>query len=129
MCYVANRSFKSYVPFLGDKLWDEPLARADAVLLGGVDVPQVSILFTAALFAHRVRLGRRVRIVAWVWFALTTVATVYFGWHYVLDDVAGLAIGWVAVEAAVRTSSVGPSAMTAEQAQVPVGGLAPVAPR
>lgn len=243
VCYVANRSFKSYAPFLGDKLWDEPLARADAVLLGGADVPgllhdvlgtgiaahvlsvvyllylafipttlalalvwkgdpglgmsyvnalcvnwllgsacylllpslgpvytdptayndlaptgvtalqrllwddrtavladptgpvmygigafaslHVSILFTAALFAHRVGLGRRVRVVAWVWFALTTVATVYFGWHYVLDDVAGLAIGWVAVEAALRTSSITSSVARPESAQVLEGRLAP----
>jgi membrane-associated phospholipid phosphatase len=25
------------------------------------------------------------------------VATIYFGWHYVVDDVAGVAIGAVAV--------------------------------
>jgi membrane-associated phospholipid phosphatase len=30
-------------------------------------------------------------------FGITLLATVYFGWHYVLDDVAGIAIGGFAV--------------------------------
>ncbi|MEA2177287.1 MAG: hypothetical protein QOG77_584, partial [Solirubrobacteraceae bacterium] len=29
--------------------------------------------------------------------ALTVVATVYFGWHYLLDDVAGVVIALLAV--------------------------------
>ena len=33
----------------------------------------------------------------WVFFVLTTLSTVYFGWHYLLDDVAGLGIGWFSV--------------------------------
>jgi membrane-associated phospholipid phosphatase len=32
-----------------------------------------------------------------VLFGLTLLATVYFGWHYVLDDIAGIAIGAFAV--------------------------------
>jgi hypothetical protein len=224
VCYVANRSLKGYAPFLRDGLWDEPLARADAVLFRGADIASamhtalgtgvaahvlstvyllylffipvtlalalvwnthpsrgmayvnalcinwalgaacylllpslgpiytdpasyadlpatgvsvlqdvlweqreavladptgsgtvygigafaslhVSILFTAALFSHRAGLRRRVRVAAWVYFALTTVATLYFGWHYVLDDVAGVAIGWIAVEVATRVGA------------------------
>ena len=31
---------------------------------------------------------------------LTVTATVYFGWHYIIDDFAGLLIGVVAVLAA-----------------------------
>ena len=37
------------------------------------------------------------RIALWTFFGLTMLATVYFGWHYVLDDLAGLLIGAVAV--------------------------------
>ena len=33
--------------------------------------------------------------VFWVNFALTVVATIYFGWHYVADDIAGVAIAIV----------------------------------
>jgi len=31
-------------------------------------------------------------LIVWALFALTVLATLYFGWHYVLDDVAGMAI-------------------------------------
>ena len=29
--------------------------------------------------------------------ALTTTATIYLGWHYLVDDIGGLAIGAIAV--------------------------------
>ncbi len=32
----------------------------------------------------------------WVNFGLTVVATLYFGWHYVADDVAGILIALIA---------------------------------
>ena len=31
----------------------------------------------------------------WVNFGLTVIATLYFGWHYVADDIAGVAIAFV----------------------------------
>ncbi len=40
---------------------------------------------------------RRTTIVMTVYLALTIVATVYLGWHFFVDDVAGLAIAAAAV--------------------------------
>jgi hypothetical protein len=57
----------------------------------------VSIIFTAALIAQLVLRSVAVRSVLWAFFALTVTATIYFGWHYIVDDVAGLAIGGVSV--------------------------------
>jgi membrane-associated phospholipid phosphatase len=57
----------------------------------------VSIWFTAALIAQLVIASRALRSILWVFFGLTVVATIYFGWHYLVDDVAGLAIGGVSV--------------------------------
>jgi membrane-associated phospholipid phosphatase len=57
----------------------------------------VSIIFTAALICHFVIPNVWVRRVMWLYFALTVISTVYFGWHYLLDDVAGAAIGLIAV--------------------------------
>jgi PAP2 superfamily len=51
-----------------------------------------SMSLTAALAAHLLGLGRRLKIALWVWLGLTTLATVYFGWHYFLDDIAGVGI-------------------------------------
>ena len=57
----------------------------------------VSVLFTAALMANLLRIGQGLRWGLWTMLGLTVVATIYFGWHYVLDDIAGLAIGGAAV--------------------------------
>jgi hypothetical protein len=59
-----------------------------------------SMSLTAALAAHLLGLGRRLKIALWVWLALTTLATIYLGWHYVLDDVGGLVIAVAALAVA-----------------------------
>ena len=56
-----------------------------------------SIVFTAALAAHMMGLDRRLKVGLWSLFALTTLATIYLGWHYVLDDIAGIVIGVAAL--------------------------------
>ena len=57
----------------------------------------VSIVFAGALVAHLLRAPRALRIGMWVYLGLTFAATIYFGWHYVVDDIAGFAIGLVSV--------------------------------
>src|SRR5215213_16734 len=57
----------------------------------------VSIIFTAALIAQLTLRSVTVRTLLWAFFVLTVTATIYFGWHYIVDDLAGLAIGAVAV--------------------------------
>jgi len=64
----------------------------------------VSVLFTAALIAHRLGLHVVIRWALWAYVGLTILSTIYFGWHYVLDDVAGIAIGWFAVEVGARVT-------------------------
>jgi len=57
----------------------------------------VSIVFAAALVAHLLRAPRALRIAMWTYLGLTFAATIYFGWHYVVDDIAGFAIGFASV--------------------------------
>jgi membrane-associated phospholipid phosphatase len=57
----------------------------------------VSVAFMAAIFIERTRQRFLVRILTWILFGLIVVATLYFGWHYIADDVAGLLIGWGSV--------------------------------
>ena len=52
-------------------------------------------LLVAMMIQYTVR-NRALRIVFWVNFGLTVVATIYFGWHYIADDVAGVAIALIA---------------------------------
>ena len=60
----------------------------------------ISMSLTAALAAQLLGLGRRLRIALWTWLGVTTVATVYLGWHYVLDDLGGIVIALGALGAA-----------------------------
>ena len=53
----------------------------------------ISMSFTALGAALLVGLGRRMRVALWVWLAVTTVGTVYLGWHYFVDDIAGVLDG------------------------------------
>jgi len=64
----------------------------------------VSITFTAALVAHRIALPRVVRWSMWVFVVLTMTATIYFGWHYLADDIAGLGLGAFAVVVGQRVT-------------------------
>ncbi|GAB3262493.1 phosphatase PAP2 family protein [Arthrobacter pigmenti] len=67
----------------------------------------VSVVFTAALIAQLTRMPKPVRVIMWIYVALTCLATVYFGWHYVADVPAGFAVGglsvWLAALAVRRT--------------------------
>lgn len=56
----------------------------------------VAVIATAAFVAHFSGAPRYLRIALWVYLGLTGLATIYFGWHYVSDDIAGLAIAGVA---------------------------------
>jgi hypothetical protein len=57
----------------------------------------ISMSFAAAGAAHLLGLPRRLRIGLWIWFGTTLVATVYLGWHYFIDDIAGLFMGAAAL--------------------------------
>jgi hypothetical protein len=76
----------------------------------------VSIFFTAALVSHLLGLALPVRIGAWVLLGLTTAATVYLGWHYVVDDLGGLVIGAMAIALARALTGLDPSASKATPA-------------
>ena len=89
---------------LQDMLWTErlevlagPWLTTEVHGIAGFASLHVSIVFTAALIAHLVGLHKIIRWSLWVFLGMTLISTIYFGWHYVIDDVAGLAIGAAAV--------------------------------
>ncbi len=57
----------------------------------------VSVVVTACLFFERTGQKLLIRAIAWAFLVITILATIYFGWHYIVDDVAGVLIGWTAV--------------------------------
>jgi membrane-associated phospholipid phosphatase len=86
----------------------------------------ISMSFTAAVAAHLLGLRRPLKIGLWIWFAVTTVATIYLGWHYVLDDLAGVILGAIAL--ALAAALTGIDLRTARQrrrATGPVGMIGP----
>jgi membrane-associated phospholipid phosphatase len=86
--------------FLRDPATGTPQSVAGFVSL------HISMSFTAAVVAHLLGLGRRVRMGLWIWFAVTTAATIYLGWHYALDDLGGVILGAMAVALAALLSGV-----------------------
>lgn len=89
---------------LQDALWSnrvevlaDPFATSSVHGIAAFASLHTSITLTAALFVTLNRMNQLVQWAAWTFFALTAVATVYFGWHYVLDLVAGIVIAVLAV--------------------------------
>jgi hypothetical protein len=82
------------VDFLQDPASSTPQAIAAFASL------HISMSLTAAVAAHLLGLGRRLRIALWIWFTLTVAATIHLGWHYVLDDLGGLVIAALALAGA-----------------------------
>jgi len=78
--------------FLGD-----PVGSGELQSIAAFASLHISIVFAGALTAHLLRAPRVMRIAMWVYLALTFPATIYFGWHYVVDDLAGFVIGFASV--------------------------------
>ena len=90
----------------------DPAAAGSAQSIGAFASLHVSIFFTAALATQLLQLGRVVKIVVWSLFALTVLATIYLGWHYVLDVVGGLVIAVSALALARVLTGIDPRAVT-----------------
>ena len=75
----------------------DPNATEAIQSIAGFASLHVSVVFSAALITHMTVRNRWIRWVMWAYLPITVVATLYFGWHFIADDIAGLAIGWVAV--------------------------------
>ena len=55
-----------------------------------------AITLLVALMVQYTLRSRVLKVIFWVNFGLTVVATLYFGWHYIADDLAGILIAFVA---------------------------------
>lgn len=64
----------------------------------------VAITVTTCLVAELLRLPRWVRLSGWVFAGLTSLSTVYLGWHFFVDVLGGVAIGALALVLAAWTT-------------------------
>ncbi len=86
----------------------DPSAPGAAQSIGAFASLHTAIWGTIVLAAHVLGAPRAVRAIIWALAILTVVATVYFGWHYILDDVAGVVIAVLAVGIAALLTGVRP---------------------
>jgi hypothetical protein len=64
----------------------------------------VAVMVTICLMTEQMRLPAVIRAAAWTFLALTIVATIYLGWHFFVDVVAGVAVGAAAFVLAARAT-------------------------
>jgi CDP-diacylglycerol--glycerol-3-phosphate 3-phosphatidyltransferase len=138
--FVAPELFSDLAPTASSALQHSLWVQRLAVLFGPAgaqanDVVQsiaafaslhVSVVFTAALIASWLKASRLLRVALWTYLALVMVATIYLGWHYVIDDVAGLVIGWLA--AALGAVATGHAVPWPRRRQPGPPAVAPAAP-
>ncbi|MGB0101347.1 MAG: phosphatase PAP2 family protein [Nocardioides sp.] len=72
-------------------LWSDGQAQTVA---GFASLHTAISLLWALMVQFTVR-NRLIRLVFWINFGLTVVATLYFGWHYIADDIAGITIAFI----------------------------------
>jgi len=64
----------------------------------------VAVMVTICLMTEVMRLPVVIRVASWIFLALTCVATVYLGWHFVVDVLAGGVVGAAAFVMAARAT-------------------------
>jgi hypothetical protein len=101
---------ETYVDGLQKSMWDDRLAVVGDVVGSGTLQTiaafaslHVGIMVTICLIVEYVGLARWVRVASWAFLVLTIFATVYLGWHFFIDAIAGAALGaftvWLAAMA------------------------------
>jgi hypothetical protein len=81
------------------RLGHDPLGFDNVASIGGFASLHVGVVFMAMIVAWQFR-RRWLFAGITLFFIPTVIATIYFGWHYIVDDIAGLFIGWFAVVSA-----------------------------
>lgn len=80
----------------------DPAASSTVQSIAAFASLHTAVLVAALLVAISLGLPRILRVGLWTFLGLTLTSTIYFGWHYLIDDVAGAMIGIFAVWASAR---------------------------
>lgn len=64
----------------------------------------VAVMMTICLVVTVMRLPLTIRVASWTFLALTCVATIYLGWHFFVDVLAGFAVGAAAFALAAKAT-------------------------
>jgi membrane-associated phospholipid phosphatase len=74
----------------------DPLTTTGVQSVAGFASLHVAITLLMALVGQYTLRHRPLKIILWVYMAVTVVSTTYFGWHYIADDIAGAMIAFIA---------------------------------
>lgn len=89
-------SLQNYLARNATTFYEDPTGPAIYGIAGFASL-HVSVVLTACLFLRRTDQPKLLQTISWVYMALTGIATIYFGWHYLADVLGGIAIGWLSV--------------------------------
>ena len=79
-----------------ESVWN-PLTADSVQSVAGFASLHVGIILTLALITQYTVRHAWIRWSMWTFFVLTVISTLYFGWHYIADDIAGAFIAIIAV--------------------------------
>ncbi len=102
-CFFSPEMFRSLpvtdVTFLQQNLWkeklfleSEPASPRGTFLISGLPSLHVAVVVFGSLCLSRV--ARLLAVFSWFFAGITFLTTLYFGWHYLLDDIGGILLGW-----------------------------------
>uniref|UniRef100_UPI00286B35E0 phosphatase PAP2 family protein n=1 Tax=Nocardioides sp. TaxID=35761 RepID=UPI00286B35E0 len=90
----------TYVTDLANSMWaDRVTVLADPRAADGLQTIaafaslHVGIMVTICLVVRAIGLHRWIQVASWVFLGLTVVSTIYLGWHFSIDAIAGAALG------------------------------------
>ncbi|MDX6277082.1 MAG: hypothetical protein QOJ72_1210 [Nocardioidaceae bacterium] len=78
------------------KFYDDPGGGSTYGIAGFASL-HVSVVVSAVMFLYLTKQRHVVKVISTFYLVLVVLATIYFGWHYLADDIAGAFIGWLAV--------------------------------
>jgi hypothetical protein len=100
----------------------DPNAAGGFQSIGAFASLHTSLFVTAGIGAHLLGYPKGVRAAIWAGLAGTVLATVYFGWHYLVDDLAGVLIAVLSLGLARALTGLHPRAA---RQPVPVPSTSP----
>lgn len=80
------------------RLDEEPFTRLSLFLISGLPSKHVAVVLLGCIYLARVRVW--LAVVSWIFLGLTVLSTIYFGWHYLIDDLAAIALVYLAIRGA-----------------------------
>jgi hypothetical protein len=86
----AAMEIHPWVRMTADYLWQNHAAQGGHVGAGISAMPSVHVGGAAWIALTLGALAPRLRVCGWAYFALIFVGSVYLGWHYAIDGIAGL---------------------------------------